>query len=131
MAEERNLATARAPEIVRDDDEPTKDELQRRMEEARDSISQTVNEIKETVTNQYENVRETISQSLDWREQFRRRPGAFAVGAVGVGLILGYSVGGVAFGDDDDLAGRYYEAEGEYGDNDDDTLQPHERSYAA
>ncbi|MFL6228359.1 MAG: hypothetical protein ACJ741_06235 [Pyrinomonadaceae bacterium] len=112
MAEERNLATARAPEIVRDD-EPTKAELQRRMEEARDSISQTVNDIKETVTTQYENVRETISQSLDWREQYRRRPVAFTVGALGVGLVLGYSVGGVAFGGEDDLAERYYEAEGE------------------
>jgi ElaB/YqjD/DUF883 family membrane-anchored ribosome-binding protein len=112
MAEERNLATARAPEIVRDD-EPTKAELQRRMEEARDSISQTVNEIKETVTTQYENVKETISQSLDWREQYRRRPVAFTAGALGVGLILGYSVGGVAFGGEDDLAERYYEAEGE------------------
>jgi ElaB/YqjD/DUF883 family membrane-anchored ribosome-binding protein len=127
MAEERNLATARAPELVRDDDEPTKAELQRRMEEARDSISQTVNEIKETVTTQYENVKDTISQSLDWREQYRRRPIAFTAGALGVGLILGYSVGGVAFGGEDDLAGRYYEAEGE----NDDTLQPQERSYAA
>jgi hypothetical protein len=130
MAEERNLGTARAPEIVRDDDEPTKAELQRRMEEARDSISQTVNEIKETVTTQYENVKETISQSLDWREQYRRRPIAFTVGALGVGLALGYSVGGVAFGGEDDLTERYYEAEGEYGENDD-TLQPRERSYAA
>ncbi|MDT7604351.1 MAG: hypothetical protein QOF61_2348 [Acidobacteriota bacterium] len=130
MAEERNLATARAPEIVRDDDEPTKEELQRRMEEARDSISQTVNDIKDTVTTQYQNVKETISQSLDWREQYRRRPVAFTVGALGVGLALGYSIGGVAFGDGDDLAGRYYEAEGEYGENDD-TLQPHAPSYAA
>jgi ElaB/YqjD/DUF883 family membrane-anchored ribosome-binding protein len=97
------------------------------MEEARDSISQTVNEIKETVTTQYENVKDTISQSLDWREQYRRRPIAFTAGALGVGLILGYSVGGVAFGGEDDLAERYYEAEGE----NDDTLQPEGRSYAA
>jgi ElaB/YqjD/DUF883 family membrane-anchored ribosome-binding protein len=126
MAEERNLATARAPELSRDEAEPTKEELQRRMEEARDSISQTVSDIKDTVTTQYENVRESISQSLDWREQYRRRPVAFSAGALGVGLLLGYSVGG-AFGGDggDDLAGRYYEAEGDY---DDDSQQ---RSYAA
>jgi ElaB/YqjD/DUF883 family membrane-anchored ribosome-binding protein len=127
MAEERNLATARAPELSRDEAEPTKEELQRRMEEARDSISQTVNDIKDTVTTQYENVRESISQSLDWREQYRRRPVAFSVGALGVGLLLGYSVGGGVFGGDggDDLAGRYYEAEGDY---DEDSQQ---RSYAA
>ena len=115
MAEERNLGTARAPESVGDDD-ATKEELQRRMEEARESISHTVNEIKETVTQQYQNVRETISQSLDWREQYRRRPVAFSMGAAGVGLLVGYSVGGAIFGDSDDLVERYYEAEGEDGD---------------
>lgn len=131
MAEERNLATARAPEPVRDDIEPTKEELQRRMEEARESISQTVNDIKETVTTQYENVRETISQTFDWREQFRRRPVAFAAGAAGVGLILGYSVGGVFSGEGgDDLAERYYEAEGEY-DEDGTRRTEQTRSYAA
>lgn len=123
MAEERNVGLVRASEDSSDVD-PTKAELQRRMEEARDSISQTVSDIKDTVTTQYENVRETISQSLDWREQYRRRPVAFSVGALGVGLVLGYSVGGAFGGDGDDLAGRYYEAEGDY----DDAAQ---RSYAA
>jgi ElaB/YqjD/DUF883 family membrane-anchored ribosome-binding protein len=126
MAEERNLATARAPELTRDEAEPTKEELQRRMEEARDSISQTVSDIKDTVTTQYENVRESISQTLDWREQYRRRPVAFSVGALGVGLVLGYSVGGVFGGEGgDDLAGRYYEAEGDYDEG------AQQRSYAA
>ena len=126
MAEERNVGTARAPELSRDEADPTKEELQRRMEEARDSISQTVSDIKDTVTTQYENVRESISQSLDWREQYRRRPVAFSVGALGVGLVVGYSVGG-AFGGDggDDLAGRYYEAEGDYDEG------AQQRSYAA
>ncbi|HYY43445.1 MAG TPA: hypothetical protein VE775_11980, partial [Pyrinomonadaceae bacterium] len=109
MAEERTLATARAPEPA--GTEPTKEELQRRMEEARESITQTVSEIKETVTNQYQNVRESITQTLDWREQYRRRPIAFAAGAAGVGLIVGYSVGGALFGDSD-LVERYYESEG-------------------
>ncbi len=117
MAEERYVATARAPEAT-DDAETTKEELQRRMEEARESITQTVTEIKDTVSNQYQNVRETISQSLDWREQYRRRPVAFAAGAAGVGLLVGYSVGS-AFKSDPDLVERYYEAEGEgYQDED-------------
>lgn len=130
MAEERNLATARAPEITNSGTELTKEELQRRMEEARESISQTVNDIKETVTTKYEDVRETISQSLDWREQFRRRPVAFAAGAAGVGLLLGYSIGGAVFGegDDGDLASRYYGAEGEGAGH---VRTERERSYAA
>ena len=73
MAEERYLATARALDPDGDTD-ATKEELQRRMEEARESITETVSEIKETITNQYQNVRESISQTLDWREQYRRRP---------------------------------------------------------
>ena len=115
MAEERNLATVRAPEAETDED-TTKAELQRRMEQARESITSTVEEIKDTVSTQYQNVRETISQSLDWREQVSRRPAAFALGALGAGLIVGYSVGGV-FKGDGELPERYYQSEGEdYGD---------------
>src|SRR5215212_2470860 len=99
MAEERTLGTARAPETDTADDELTKAELQRRMEEARESITQTVSEIKDTVTTQYQNVRESISQSLDWREQYRRRPVEFSVAALGVGVLLGYSIGGAVFSD--------------------------------
>ena len=45
MAEERNLGLARAREVGAED--PSKEALQRRMEEARDSITNTVTEIKE------------------------------------------------------------------------------------
>ncbi|HVF51358.1 MAG TPA: hypothetical protein VNA19_14820 [Pyrinomonadaceae bacterium] len=104
MAEERNTGLARAPEPQTTDTDATKEQLQRRMEEARESITQTVAEIKETVATQYQSVRESISDSLDWREQYRRRPAAFSAGALGVGLLLGYSVGGALRGgrDDDD-----------------------------
>jgi len=101
MAEERNVGLARAPENAGDTD-ATKAELQRRMKEARESITQTVTEIKETVVNQYQQVRETISDSLDWREQYRRRPLPFALGAFGVGICLGYSVAGAFGGEEDD-----------------------------
>jgi hypothetical protein len=100
MAEERNVGLQRAPEAAGDAD-ATKAELQRRMEEARESITQTVTEIKESVVNQYQQVRETISDSLDWREQFRRHPVPFALGAFGVGIALGYGVAG-AFGGGED-----------------------------
>ena len=127
MAEERYLATARAPEAPDPETDATKEELQRRMEEARESITETVSEIKETITNQYQNVRESISQTLDWREQYRRRPVAFAVGAVSVGVVVGYSIAGVFVGEPD-LDERYYEAEGEgYADDSDDTAAPQAR----
>jgi ElaB/YqjD/DUF883 family membrane-anchored ribosome-binding protein len=97
MAEERNLGVARAPENLSDDD-ATKAELQRRMEEARESISQTVTEIKDTVSNQYQNVRESINEALDWKEHYRKRPVAFTVGALSFGFLLGYEYN--SFGSD-------------------------------
>jgi len=106
MAEERNLATVRAPEST--DEDVTKAELQRRMEEARESITQTVTEIKDTVANQYQAVRETVTEALDWREQFRKRPVAFSVGALSVGFIVGYSIAGTF---KDDGRSYYYDAE--------------------
>ncbi|HUQ32366.1 MAG TPA: hypothetical protein VM095_09610 [Pyrinomonadaceae bacterium] len=72
--------------------EPTKAELQRRMEEAREDISQTVEEIKDTVTEQYENVKETVSDALDWREQFRKHTAALSLGALAVGYVVGSSI---------------------------------------
>nr|MBA3805626.1 hypothetical protein [Acidobacteriota bacterium] len=107
MAEERNLATVRAPESP--DEDVTKAELQRRMEEARESITQTVTEIKDSVANQYQAVRESFTDALDWREQFRKRPIAFSVGALSVGFIVGYSIAGTFKGDDS------YDEDEEYG----------------
>jgi hypothetical protein len=101
MAEERNVGLARAPESSADGDS-TKAELQRRMEEARESISQTVTEIKDTVVTQYQQVRENISDTLDWREQYRRRTVPFTVGAFAVGALLGYSVMGAFKGEGND-----------------------------
>src|SRR5215212_9450320 len=101
MAEERNLGLARASEDSSDVD-PTKAELQRRMEEARESISQTVSEIKDTVVTQYQQVRETISDTLDWREQYKRHTLPFTVGAFAAGALVGYTVMGAFKGGDDE-----------------------------
>ena len=94
MAEERTLGLARAEEFTAE--EPSKEELQRRLGEARDSISSTVTEIKETVANQVQAVKDT----LDWREQFKRRPVAWSAGAMGVGFCVGYCIAGYAKGDE-------------------------------
>src|SRR5262245_55046364 len=87
MAEERTLGLARAEEQLSGD--PSKEELQRRLDHTRDSISQTVTEIKETVANQVQAVKDT----LDWREQFKKRPVAWSAGAFGVGLLVGCGLG--------------------------------------
>jgi hypothetical protein len=98
MAEDGTLGVQRAS-IAKDDfDEPSKEELQRRMEEARETITQTVTEIKETVTNQYHSMKETVSDALDWRHHFRKNPIAFSVGALSVGFLVGYGLAGTVRG---------------------------------
>ena len=96
MAEERTLGLARAQDYTAE--EPSKEELQRRMDEARDSISNTVTEIKETVANQVQAVKDT----LDWREQFKKRPVVWSAAAMGVGFCTGYCIASFAKGDSDD-----------------------------
>jgi hypothetical protein len=107
MAEERTLGLARAQEQTAE--EPSKEELQRRLGEARDSISTTVTEIKETVANQVQAVKDT----LDWREQFKKRPVAWCAGALGVGFSLGYCIANYAKGDE---TYRYSSAIDRYGE---------------
>src|SRR6476619_7986331 len=103
MAEERTLGLARAE--ANPAEEPSKEELQRRMDKARDSISHTVTEIKESVASQVQAVKET----LDWREQFKRRPVAWSAGAAGVGFLLGYGVVAMVKGDSEyDDTDDYY-----------------------
>jgi hypothetical protein len=96
MAEERTLGLARARDTA--GEEPSKEELQRRMEEARDSIANTVTEIKENVAQQVENVKD----ALDWREHFKRQPLAWSLGAAGVGFFVGYGIAAALSGDDRD-----------------------------
>jgi hypothetical protein len=98
MAEERTLGLARARERETNGEEPSKEELQRRMDEARDSITNTVTEIKENVAQQYENVKD----ALDWREHFKRQPLVWSLGAAGVGFFVGYGIAAAIKGDDYD-----------------------------
>jgi hypothetical protein len=93
MAEEQTLGLARAPEPAVE--ELSKEELQRRLEDARDSISHTVTEIKETVAHQVQVVKDT----LDWREQFKKRPVAWSAGALGVGFVMGYGIAAAVKGE--------------------------------
>ena len=106
MAEERTLGLARAQDYSAE--EPSKEELQRRLGEARDSITNTVTEIKETVANQVQAVKDT----LDWREQFKRRPVAWSAAALGVGFCTGYCIANYVKGESTD----YYAAIDRYGE---------------
>lgn len=91
---------------------PTKAELQRRMDEARDSITETVSEIKTVVAHQYEEVRDTyetvkegVGEVLDWREQFERNPVVWGAGAVSVGILIGVGLAHL-FDEEDEKRGR-------------------------
>ena len=115
MAEERTLGLARAEE--RTSGEPSKEELQRRLGEARDSISNTVTEIKETVASQVKAVKDT----LDWREQFKKRPVVWSAAALGAGFATGYCIANYAKSDSSDYdsaidrygeESRYYASQG-------------------
>ncbi|HUS11569.1 MAG TPA: hypothetical protein VMZ30_13970 [Pyrinomonadaceae bacterium] len=107
MAEERTLGLARARDTVETvDEQPSKEELQRRMEEARDSITNTVTEIKDNVAQQYENVKE----ALDWREHFKRQPLAWSLGAAGVGFFVGYGIAAAISGSTEE--NDYYDSPG-------------------
>ena len=108
MAEERTLGLARAQDLA--GEEPSKEELQRRLDEARDSISHTVGEIRESVANQVQAVKET----LDWREQFKKRPVAWSAGAAGVGFLVGYCLAAMAKGDSGGGYDRYEETSRSY-----------------
>lgn len=105
MAEERTLGIARARETSSETpgEEPSKEDLQRRMEEARDSITNTVTEIKDNVAQQVENVKD----ALDWREHFKRQPLAWSLGAAGVGFFVGYGIAAAVTGGERDDELRY------------------------
>jgi hypothetical protein len=82
----------RARAAAGDDEGLDKAQLQRQIEETRESISQTVGEIKETVSEQYESVKETVADVLGWNEEFSKNPVVWGLGAMSVGLIIGYSI---------------------------------------
>ena len=73
--------------------EPSKKELQRRMERTRESLAQTVDEIKETVDHEVRAVKKTVSGVLDYREEFQNDPLVWSLGALSAGFALGYTLG--------------------------------------
>lgn len=86
---ERALTT----EAATPDEEPTKEELQRRMEKTREDLAQSVEDIKVAVERQYDSVKETVTGVLDYREHFKEEPIVWSLGALSAGFALGYTLG--------------------------------------
>ncbi len=86
------MAEKRTRTALGEGETESKAQLQRRIEETRESISQTVEEIKETVSDQYEAVKETVADVIGWNEEFSKNPVVWGLGAMSVGLIIGYSI---------------------------------------
>ena len=45
---------------------------------------------------------QAVKDTLDWREQFKKRPVAWCAGALGVGFSLGYCIANYAKDDEED-----------------------------
>ncbi len=73
--------------------EPTRAELEARVEQARESITDTVEQIKETVGDQIDAVASTVSGVMTMADQFQREPVAWSLGALSAGFAMGYSLG--------------------------------------
>lgn len=86
-------ATTRAERPAIANEEPSKEELQRRMEATRENLAQSVEEIKEAVERQYDSVKETVTGVLDYREHFKEEPLVWSLGALSAGFALGYTLG--------------------------------------
>jgi len=74
-------------------EEPTKEELQRHLQDTRKSLSQTVAQLKDTVEAQVDSVKETVGGVLDYREQFLKEPLLWSMGTLSAGFALGYTLG--------------------------------------
>ena len=84
---------ATSKKVVIEDVEDQKQELEQQMGESRESIANTVADLKDAVVDEYQSIKQGISDTLDWREQFRKHPVAWMVGALSVGYVLGNSLG--------------------------------------
>ena len=73
--------------------EPTKEELQLRMEKTREDLAQSVEDIKVAVERQYDSVKDTVTGVLDYREHFKEEPLVWSLGALTSGFALGYTLG--------------------------------------
>lgn len=79
--------------MAESDSQPSKQQLQKQMEETRQSVSETVGEIKETVNEQIAVAKQTVTGVLNYREEFQKEPLVWSLGALSAGFALGYTMG--------------------------------------
>jgi hypothetical protein len=75
------------------DEELLKDDIRRRVEAARESVAEAVSEIREAATEKYESIKDAVAE-CDWRDEVKKHPAAWSLGALGVGLLAGCAVSG-------------------------------------
>jgi hypothetical protein len=72
-----------------------KDEIRRRLEETRESVKEAASEIREAATQGFVSVKDAVAD-FDWRDEVKKRPVAWSLGALGLGLLAGYAISGAA-----------------------------------
>jgi hypothetical protein len=75
------------------DEEFLRDEIRRRLEETRESVEEAVSEIKEAAVQGYASVKDAVGD-FDWRDEVKKRPLVWSLGALGLGLLAGYAIAG-------------------------------------
>jgi hypothetical protein len=94
MAQQGTAGQTRSKERA-GDEEFLQDEIRRRLEEARESVGEAVSEIKEAAVQGYASVKDAVAD-FDWRDEVKKRPVAWSLGALGVGLLAGYAISAAA-----------------------------------
>jgi len=92
MAQQGTARQTRGKERV-GDEALLKDEIRRRLEETRESVKEAASEIKEAATQGFVSVKDAVAD-FDWRDEVKKRPVAWSLGALGLGLLAGYAISG-------------------------------------
>jgi hypothetical protein len=73
--------------------EPTREQLEARVEAARRSIAETVDQLKGAVEERVDAVSSTVTGVVTLADRFQREPVAWSLGALSAGFAMGYSLG--------------------------------------
>lgn len=74
-------------------EEAHKKGLQRQIRRTSDSLRDTVEQIQDTAEQKYQAAKKAVSDVLDYREEFKKEPVVWTVGALSAGIAVGYAIG--------------------------------------
>lgn len=111
MADDTNLGVARARES---DVDSNKSDRQHQMEQPLEFNAQAGSETIDAFADQNRSANESAKDILDWRDQVRKHPVAWGLGALGFGLVVGYGLWSVLDGEDERTDSRVSDADGGY-----------------